>query len=160
MIQLSCAHTSWYCVWIKILNLNQNFENLHLFCSEISLFLENIEQYQDNCEWSLDANDVEVANTAMVHPSPHPGWCMEQALLSWMQPPKCRESSFYWACGWQQENRGVFVWFLRKEEWEWESFVILLQWVCEKSFIFQESYKYQWLQIEMVVEKRQCVKAL
>lgn len=65
------------------------------FCSEISLFLENIEQYQDNCKWSVDVSDVGVAHTAMVHPSPHPGWFMEQALLSWMQTPECCEPSFY-----------------------------------------------------------------
>lgn len=65
------------------------------FRSEISLFLENIEQYQDNCKWSLDISGIGVAHTAMVHPSPHPGWFMEQALLSWMQTPECCERSFY-----------------------------------------------------------------
>lgn len=80
------------CTHFLVLCLNQNLESgEHQLCSEISLFLENIEQCQESYKCSL--NIFGVAHTVMVNPSPHPGQFMEQALLEWMQTLKCCESS-------------------------------------------------------------------
>lgn len=69
-----------------LLCLNPNLESGERhFASEITLFLENKEQYQDDGKCSLNSvSHAGVSHNEATNPSPHPGWFVE-----------CCESSFY-----------------------------------------------------------------
>lgn len=98
------------CAHFILLCLNPNLESgEHHFATEIALFLENQEQFQDDGKCSLNISHAGVSHNEVINPSPHPAWFVE-----------CCESSFYWArCVWLAA--GKLVW--RNEEGEWERFV-------------------------------------
>lgn len=132
------------CAHFILLCLNPNRESgEHHSASEIALFLENREQFQDDGKCSLNISHAGMSLNEVINPSPHPAWFVE-----------CCESSFYWArCMWLAAGKlfGLKKWGRRMRA--------ICEWINEKK-IHQETYKYQQLHIEMVVEKSQWGKAL